>query len=89
MYDLTEGPYFTFNQSWEQAFQCADSQKEYLVVRGKYGLDLVQAYMARFAEVPGIEANNGLSLLAQWVEALIAFIEAMYFFNNMNNSPCN
>ena len=41
MDDATEGPYFTFNQSWEQVFQCAESQKEYLLVRGKYGLDLV------------------------------------------------
>jgi hypothetical protein len=88
-YDAAEGMYFTFNQSWEQAFQCADSQKEYLLVRGKYGLDLVQAYMVHFAKVPRIEVNNGLSLLAQQVETLIALIEAMYFFNNMNNSPCN
>jgi hypothetical protein len=85
MYDATEGPYFTFNQSWERVFQqCADSQKEYLVVRGKYGLDLVQAYIVHFAKIPGIEANNGLSLLAQRVEALIALIEAMYFFDYMN-----
>ena len=88
-YDATKGPYFTFNQSWEQVFQCAESQKEYLVVRGKYGLDLVQAYIMHFAKIAGIKANNGLSLLAQRVEALITLIETMYFFNYMNNSPYN
>ena len=85
-YDATEGPYFT---SWERVLQCAKSQKEYLVVRGKYGLDLVQAYIVHFAKIAGIEANNGLSLLAQRVEALIALIETMYFFNYMNYSPYN
>ena len=76
-FDATKGPYFTFNQSWEWVFQCADSEKEYLVVWGKYGLDLVQAYIAHFSRIPGIEADNGLSLLAQWVEALIALIDTM------------
>ena len=76
-FDATEGPYFTFNQSWERVFQCADSEKEYLVVQGKYGLDLVQAYIAHSSRIPGIEADNGPSLLAQWVEALIALIDTM------------
>jgi hypothetical protein len=88
-YDATEGPYFTFNKGWKQAFQCTDSQGENLVVIGKYGLDLVQAYIVHFAKMPEINANNGLSLLAQRVEVLIALIEVMYFFNYVNNSPCN
>ena len=87
-YDAAEGPYFTFNQSWEWVFQCADSQKEYLIIRGKYGLDLAQAYIVHFAKIPGIKANSGLSLLAQWVEALIVLIEAMYCFDYIN-LPCN
>ena len=53
------------------------SEKEYLEVQGKYGLDLVQAYIAHFSRIPGIKADNGLSLLAQWVEALIALIDTM------------
>jgi len=80
-FDATEGPYFTFNQSWERVFQCADSEKEYLMVRGKYGLDLVQAYVAHFSKISGIEADNGLSLLAQRVEALIILIDTMYIFS--------
>ena len=35
-------PYETFNQSWERVFQRADAEKKLLVVRGKYGLDLVE-----------------------------------------------
>ena len=30
-YDTSEGPVFTFNQSWERVFQCVDSEKQYLV----------------------------------------------------------
>jgi hypothetical protein len=42
--DVTEGPYFTFNQSWERVFQCPESEKEHLLIWGKYGLEMVQAY---------------------------------------------
>ena len=77
-FDVTEGPCFTFNQSWEQVFQCVDDEKEYLIVRGMYGLDLVHSYVAHFSKVSGIEANNGLSLLAQQVEAPIVLIDIMY-----------
>ena len=77
-YDTTEGPYYTFNKSWECVFQCADDQKEHLVVRGKYGLDLVQAYIVHFSNILGIEMNGGLQLMAQRVETLISLIETMY-----------
>jgi hypothetical protein len=76
-YDATEGPYYTFNSNWERVFQCAEDQKKYLVIRGKYGLDLVQAYITHFSKVSGIEANNGLHLMAQRVEALITLIETV------------
>jgi hypothetical protein len=76
-YDIDEGPYYSFNQAWERVFQCADDEKEHLVVRGKYGLDLVQAYVVHFSKVSGIEANNGLHLVAKRVESLIALIETM------------
>jgi hypothetical protein len=44
-YDITdsEGPYYSFNKSWECVFQCPDDQKDLLVIRGKYGLDVVLA----------------------------------------------
>jgi hypothetical protein len=74
-YDDTEGPYFTFNKAWERVFQCADSGKEHLVVQGKYGLELVQAYVVHVSKVPGIEMNDGLHLVAQRVEALVTFLE--------------
>jgi hypothetical protein len=77
-YDATEGPYFTFNQSLERVFQCLESEKEHLVIWGKYGLEMVQAYLACFVKYDGIEKDNGLQLVAQRVEALIALIEAMY-----------
>jgi hypothetical protein len=75
-YDDPEGPYFTFNKAWERVFQCADNGKEHLVVQGKYGLDLVQAYVVHFSKVPGIEMNDGLHLVAQRVEALVTFLES-------------
>ena len=77
-YDVMEGPYFTFNQSWERIFQCPESEKEHLVIRGKYGLEMVQAYLACFVKYPGIEKDGGLQLVAQRVEILIALIEAVY-----------
>jgi hypothetical protein len=77
-YDATEGPYYTFNKSWERVFQCPDGEKEHLIVRGKYGLDLVQAYLVHFSNILGIETNGGLQLMAQRVEALISLIETMY-----------
>jgi len=73
----TEGPYYTFNKSWEHVFECADDEKEYLIVRGKYGLDLVQAYIIHFLNTPGIETNSGLHLMAQRVEKLISLMETM------------
>lgn len=76
-YDTSEGPFFTFNQSWERVFQCVDSEKQYLVVRGKYGLDLVHAYITHFSKISGIEANNGLDMVAQRVDGLITLIETM------------
>jgi hypothetical protein len=76
-YDINEGPYYSFNQAWEWVFQCADNEKEHLVVRGKYGLDLVQPYVVHFLKVSGIEVNNGLHLVAKRVESLIALIETM------------
>lgn len=86
-YDVTEGPYFTFNQSWEHVFQCPESEKELLVIWGKYGLEMVQAYLACFVKYPGIEKDNGLQLVAQWVEALIALIEAMYVATPILSQP--
>jgi hypothetical protein len=76
-YDTSEGPFFTFNQSWERVFQCVDSEKQYLVVRGKYGLDLVHTYITHFSKISGIEANNGLDMVAQRVDGLITLIETM------------
>ena len=76
-YDTSEGPVFTFNQSWERVFQCVDSEKQYLVVRGKYGLDLVHAYIAHFSKISGIEVDNGLYMVAQCVDGLITLIETM------------
>ena len=77
---LTKGPYFTFNQSWEHVFQCPDSEKEYFVVRGKYGLDLVHTYAAHFSHISGVEAYNRLHLVTQRVDALFILIEMMYIF---------
>ena len=77
-YDITEGPYFTPNQAWECVFQCPESEKEHLVIQGKYGLEVVQAYLACFLNYPGIEKDNGLQLIAQRVEVLIALIEVVY-----------
>lgn len=72
-----EGPYYTFNRSWERVFQCSDAQKELLVIRGKYGLDLALAYIIHFSKVPGIEQSGGLVLLGAHIESLIDLIETV------------
>src|ERR1700678_1799450 len=56
-HDSTEGPHYTFNKSWEHVFQCPDDQKELLVIRGKYGLEVALAYLAHFLKAPGVEEN--------------------------------
>jgi hypothetical protein len=71
-HDISEGPYFTFNNAWERVFQVSEDEKDRLVIRGKYGLSL-----AHFLKVPGIEASNGLFLMAERVNALIKRIEAV------------
>ena len=76
-HDTSEGPFFTFNQSWERVFQRVDSEKQYLMVQEKYGLDLVHAYITHFSRISGIKANNGLDMMAQHVDELITLIEMM------------
>jgi len=76
-HDKCEGPYYTFNHAWECVFQVADDEKPRLILRGKHGLNLVQAYVIHFSKVPGIELNNGLHLIAECVDALIKVIEAV------------
>ena len=76
-HDPDEGPYYTFNKSWERVFQRPDDQKEHLVVRGKYGLEVALSYITHFSTAPGIEEDGGLGLLAVRVESLISLIEAM------------
>ena len=34
---MEEGPYFTFNKSWEHIFQPVDLEKKHVIVRGKHG----------------------------------------------------
>jgi len=75
--DTNEGPYYTFNKSWECVFQVSEERKQLLVLRGKHGMNLVHAYLAHFSKVSGIEDNNGLFLMAEHVEALTKVIEAV------------
>jgi hypothetical protein len=76
-HNISEGPYFTFNNAWEHVFQVSDNEKHQLVVRGKHGLNLVLAYLVHFSKVPGLKANNGLLLMAGCVDTLIEVIEAV------------
>jgi hypothetical protein len=78
VYDTTEGPYFTFNQSWERIFQSQNVQIEHLVIHGKHGLDLVYSYISHFSNLPGMGDNSRFQLVALWVEALIGIIEKLY-----------
>ena len=70
-YDMEEGPYFTFNKSWERVFQPVDLEKKHVIVRGKHGLQLVCSYIVHFSNIPEI------------VESLIDMIENLYV-NNTN-----
>src|SRR5271168_629418 len=76
-HDSTEGPYYTFNKSWERVFQRLDDQKELLVVRGKYGLEIALAYLVHFSKAPGIEENGCIELLTARADSLIALIETV------------
>lgn len=78
--DEEEGPFYSFNRSWERAFQRNNAKKKKLVVHGKYGLQLAHNFMSHFARVPGIEANNGLTLIKARVEALLSLIYEVYVY---------
>jgi hypothetical protein len=80
-YDVEEGPYFTFNQSWERVFQPADLEKKHVIVCGKHGLQLVCSFIVHFSNIPEIEANDGLRLVALRAESLIDMIENLYVDN--------
>jgi hypothetical protein len=59
-------------------FQVSEDEKDQLVIMGKYGLSLAQAwYLAHFSMVPGIETSNGVFLMAEHVNALIKRIEGV------------
>ena len=81
-YNTDEGPYYTFNRSWECVFQSPDVKKEHIIIRGKHGLDLVYAYIAHFSRIPKIEENNGLQLVALRVDSLIEMIDKLYVLLN-------
>ncbi|KIK77472.1 hypothetical protein PAXRUDRAFT_166718, partial [Paxillus rubicundulus Ve08.2h10] len=36
--DEEEGPFFSFNRTWERVFQKSEAEQKSLVVRGKFGL---------------------------------------------------
>jgi len=76
-YDHDEGPYYTFNKSWECVFQVSDDEKEKLVLRGKHGLPLVLTYLLHFSKIPEITQNNGLFFMAERVQSLISTVESV------------
>ena len=82
-YDMEEGPYFTFNKSWEHVFQPVDLEKKHVIVHGKHGLQLVCSYIVHFSNISEIEANDGLQLVALRAVSLIDMIENLYV-NNTN-----
>ena len=77
-HDVEEGPYYTFNRSWECVFQSPDVKQEHIIICGKHGLDLVYAYIAHFSHIPKIEENNGLQLVALRVDSLSKMIDKLY-----------
>ena len=76
-HDKCKGPYYTFNNAWEYIFQVADDEKPCLILRGKHGLNLIQAYVIHFSKVPVIELNRGLHLVSECIDASIQVIEAV------------
>jgi hypothetical protein len=74
-FDISEGPYYSFNKAWERTFQVSEEEKKLRVVRGKYGLAIVHSYLVHFSKIAGIEANGGLYLMAEQVAALISTIQ--------------
>jgi hypothetical protein len=76
-YNHDEGPYYTFNKSWECVFQVSDDEREMLVLRGKHGLPLVLTYLLHFSKIPEIVQDNGLFLMAERVQSLISTVESV------------
>lgn len=82
-FDSDEGPYYSFDKAWNRTFQVPDTQKIALIYRGKFGLQLVQAYLVHYAQLLRLEEDNGLYLVAERVEALNIFICKQYIPNHL------
>jgi hypothetical protein len=73
--DDEEGLFFSFNRSWECVFQRNPAEQEKLIVRGKYGLQLVHSFCVYYAQVLGIADNNGLGLMIMHLRVLLTLIK--------------
>ena len=72
-----EGAAFTANRQWERAFQASDEEKRKLVVRGKYGLDLVCPFLEFLAAQPGVKGTESIGMLARRIHQLNTLMDSM------------
>ncbi|GBE89869.1 hypothetical protein SCP_1701950 [Sparassis crispa] len=87
--DEDEGPYYNVDKAWVHTFQVPEEQLAGLVSRGNYGLQLVYDFFAHFAELLNMEANDGLILLTQRVDTLIALITRVSGMQFTSDNKCS
>ncbi|KAJ2983075.1 hypothetical protein NUW54_g10670 [Trametes sanguinea] len=77
--DPEEGPYYALDRAWVRTFQVPENQLQALVCRGQYGLSWVHDCLMSFSELPGMEANNGLYLMAEKIDWLNRLVTQVLF----------
>ena len=82
-YNKEEGPYFTFNKTYDRVFQgLTDLERELLVMQGKYGIKQVHTCMTVFSKILGIEKNNGLVFMAAHASDLVKLCQTVYVMSS-------
>lgn len=69
-----EGPWYAVDRAWNRTFQVPDAEQLQLVTRGEYGISVVAKFFVWAAALPGLEAYNGLYMVAERVHRLNALV---------------
>lgn len=68
--DAEEGPYYSLDRAWLRVFQVPEADQLSRITRGEFGTVVAHKFFKFFADAPGIEAHNGLFLLAERLSSL-------------------
>ncbi|KAJ6607620.1 hypothetical protein B0H10DRAFT_2227626 [Mycena sp. CBHHK59/15] len=75
--DADKGAAFSANRQWEHAFQVSEEEQRNRIVRGKYGLDLVCAFLEFFAVQKGIKGTEHIGMLARRLHGLNKLLDSI------------